>query len=365
MIPKYEYTENNHFKWGFGDEWYNEPDRLKQYKLSLGHVTRKVGTFREECIHAAKLIGEKTTKPILVGLSGGNDSQVVCLALREAGVPFSVIIVKTFDEFWNPVNEEDNQVAYEFCKKYDIEYIDYSINLDYYYRDEALDYADKYGFSQHHTIVQCAVMDYVCDRYYYIMAGGDIVFSPYVNIITPELDQPKLPGTVIPDRITKSVWWQTPQPIMQLMVDKGYEGTSKFYLYTPELIASYLQHPVTTQYLENEDVILQAFTRWFPRPKDMWWRCFHMLYKPMMIKQEFPEVIQSLKRTGFEKIETLKAPQGPRTLVGEYIKLLRDAAAGKCGGQVIATPIADLIRYINTPHTEEDCLKSTPLNFNV
>ena len=351
MEPKFEYTHNNHFKWGFGGEWYNKPDREKQYRIQLGHTTRPVFSFRKECVEAARLIGLKASKPILVGLSGGGDSQMVCLSLMEAKVPFTVIIVKLYDEFWNHINGEDNDVAYEFCEKNDIEYIEYSLNLDYFYREDAIDYAEAYGFTQLHTIVQCSVMDHVCKDYYYIMAGGDIVMTPYMNVITPDIVQPKLKGTVVPDTVTHPVWWQTPQPIMQHMVEKGYEGTSKFFMYTPELMASYLQHPMAQAYLANKDVIFQTFTRWFPRPKGTWWKCFHTMYKPIMVKEQFPEIIANRKLTGFEQIETVKAPQGPRTLVQEYQKILNQAAAGKCGGQVVAPTIEELLEYLTTPHT--------------
>lgn len=225
---KFEYTEDNHFKWGFGDEWHNAPDRFKQYKLQLGHIKRPVLSFREECVNAAKHLADRATKPILVGLSGGGDSQMVCLSLREAGVPFKVLITKLYDEFWNLVNEEDISTAYKFCEVYGVEHLEYSINLDYFYNDGALDYAKKYGFTNLHTITQCDMMDYVCNEYCYIMAGGDVVMTPYPNVITPDRILPKIQNTVVPDTITVPTWWQTPQPIMQHMMEMGYEGTSKF-----------------------------------------------------------------------------------------------------------------------------------------
>ena len=363
MELKFEYTEGNHFKWGYGDEWYNEPNKDKTYKIQLGYTKRPVGTFREECVNSARLIGEKATKPILVGLSGGGDSQMVCLSMLEAKVPFKVVIVKLFDEFWSHVNSEDNETAYAFCEKYNIEYFEHMVNLDYFYNDQALDYAEKYGFTQLHTIVQCGVMDQFCPDYCYIMAGGDIVFTPYANVVTPDITLPKITNTVNPDAITIPVWWQTPQPIMQHMLEMGYEGTSKFFLYTPELMAAYLQDKVVSDFLENKHVIFQTFTRWFPRPKDIWWRCFHMMYKPILVKHHFPEIIANRKLTGFEEIEKINSKNGPRTLFETYQKKINIASKGVNFGQVIVPTVEELIEYITTPHTHS--LEATKLLYNV
>lgn len=357
MKLNFDYTLNNHYKWGFGDDWYNEPTQHKPYKVHIGAVTRPVKSFREECINAAKLIAEKATKPILVGLSGGGDSQVACLSFREAGIPFKVIIVHLYDVNWKEVNTHDITNAFKFCETYGIEYIEQHINLDYFYRDDGVSHAEKYGFTQLHTITQCAVIDYVSDEYCYIMAGGDIMFSPYLNFITPDVEQPRIAQSS--RDLVRSCWWSGPQPILQYMIDKGCEGTTKFFMYTPELIASFLTHPVTTQYLDNEDVIVGTFTDWFKNPNG-WWKCFHYLYKPMMIKQEFPEVLAVKKQTGYEVMESKTSTFDelkPPMMV--YQKLITTATRGCTSGQVIAIPIPDLIKYIQTPHTEGDVLTAT------
>jgi hypothetical protein len=73
MIPLFEYTENNHYKWGYDGEWYNTPTQGSKFQIQLGYCKRPIKRFRDECIHAATLIGSRATKPIIVGLSGGID----------------------------------------------------------------------------------------------------------------------------------------------------------------------------------------------------------------------------------------------------------------------------------------------------
>lgn len=356
MELAFEYTENNHFKWGFGDEWYNYPDPEKQYKIQLGYTTRPVKRFREECIHAAKLIAGKATKPIIVGLSGGSDSQMACLSFITAGIPIKVVILNMLDNHGKLVNDHDIKNAYAFCEKYNIEYINFELNVDEFYATTGKEYAKKYGFTGVHTIIQCATMDFVGKDYCYIMAGGDIVFAPYKSYITPDVSLPLLSNL---DDMVKPVWWQTPLPIMQHMITMGYEGTSKFYLYTPELIASYLTDPVVTDFLNAQDIIYEVFCKWHPNSR-MWWRCFHMLFKPLMTQREWPEMLPARKYTGFEQLQGKNFNSGKEILFQKYID---EAANGVSEGQVITTPILDLISYITTPHTHN--LVATKLNRGV
>jgi hypothetical protein len=352
---KFEYTENNHFKWGFGDEWHNSPSKLTQFKIHLGHITRPVMSFREECVHAAKLIAAKATKPICVGLSGGNDSQMVCLSLLEAKIPFKVLVTRLYDEFWDVVNQEDLDNAKAFIQKHNLEEIEYHLNLDYFYNDGAIEYATEYGFTNLHTITQCDMMDHVCEEYCYIMAGGDVVMTPVNPAVLPNSEVPLIPGLPSAQKVTVPLWWQSPQPILQHMMNKGYEGTSKFFLYTPELLCAYLEQPKVKMFRESQDIILQNLLRWKPNPKFGWWKFFHMLYKPLMVKEEFPDAIMARKLTGYEEL-TGFSEKAERTPTASYRKKLVVASKGKCEGQVVCPTIDELLDYIKTQHTEDDAL---------
>lgn len=343
MELKFEYTEDNHFKWGWGDEWYNAPDPTKQYKMHLGYVKRPVQSFRQECINAAKLIAEKASKPIIVGLSGGSDSQMACLAFREAGVPFKVVIVKLVTNDGVLRNGHDIKTAYEFCKKFNIEWIDFTLNTDEFYPTKGVEYAKKYGFTGVQTIIQCATMDFIGHDYCYIMAGGDIVMTSLLPWVVPESNLPLMPN----GKGTDLVWWQAPLPIMQHMMAMGYEGTSKFYLYTPELISAYLMDPVVQDFLRARNVTFEVFQGWHPANR-MWWKFFHMLIKPMMTLREWPEMVPARKFTGFEKLQGADFKSGQEA---EYQKMIDIASEGKTMGQAVTPTIMELIDYIHTPHT--------------
>jgi hypothetical protein len=351
MELKFNYTENNHFKWGFGDSgWYNEPAPGKKFRIHLGSCTRPVESFRNECIRAAKLIANKATKPIIVGLSGGSDSQMVCLSMIEAGIPFSVIIARLHDTDNNIVNAHDIKTAYAFCEKYNVAYQNFDLDLDNYYKTTGKKYAEYYGFTDTRVIVQCAVMDYVGKDYCYIMAGGDPLLSVYNPSFTPEQNTDTIPRIIKEFDLIGPVWWQTPQPIMRHMMEMGYEGTSKFFLYTPELIVSYLTDEVCRQFYQAQRAMYETFFIW---NKDNSWKLFQMLFKPLLTTKHWPEIVQAPKLTGFEEIEKNKE------LAIFHKRILKDAAGGKTDNAVIPILITDLIKYVSTPH--DHALESTYL----
>lgn len=344
MELKFEYTEGNHYKWGYGDEWFNRPDANKKFKIHLGFATKPILSFRQECIRAAKLIAEKATKPIIVGLSGGSDSQMVCLSFRAANIPYKAVIVRMYGLDGELINEHDIKTAYAFCEKYDVEYLEHHLDLDKYYRGKGKEYAETYGLTGLETIVQCSTIDFVAKDYCYIMGGGDVIFSIYHNGCTPDIVQPKLERF---ENLTKPVWWQSGPPVMQHMLTIGCEGTSKFFLYTPELVASYLSDPVVKDFQRTQDAIYQIYIGWHKNHK-MWWKCFHMLYKPLMTFREFPEMIVVRKFTGFEN---LQKTVNEEMLDVTYQRILTEAAGAKVKGQIVCPLITDLLDYLLTPHT--------------
>lgn len=349
MEPKFDYTLNNHFKWGFGNEgWYNEADRSGKFRLQLGYCTRPVESFREECINTARLIGQRATKPIVVGLSGGSDSQMACLSFREAGVPFSVVIARLRNKNNDIINQHDIETAYKFCDVYNVKYVNFDLDLDEYYKTTGREYASYYGFTGQQTIVQCAVMDFVGKRNCYIMAGGDPMMTLYHPSLTPEQDMSD--QSPVAGNFYGPVWWQTPQPVMRHMMEMGYEGTSKFYLYTPELIAAYLTDKICQSFYASQTAMYESFMIW---QKKNFWTLFHMLFKPLMTNKHWPEIVQNRKLTGFEEVD--RDPE----LQKYYQYILRDAAAEKGSKSVIPIPISELINYIMTPHTH--CLESVTL----
>jgi hypothetical protein len=184
-------------------------------------------------------------------------------------------------------------------------------------------------------------MDHVGKDYCYIMAGGDPEMTVYHPSYTPEQDTTGIPRLMEDRNLIGPVWWQKPQPIMRHMMEMGYEGTSKFFLYTPELIAAYLTDDVCQQFYQAQRALYEAFYIWH---SDNSWKLFHMLIKPLLTTKHWPEMVQAPKLTGFEYIEKNKE------LTAFYKNILKEAATNKVENTVITIRIEDLIKYITTEH---------------
>ena len=127
------YSKGNHYRWGWGEGWFNAPDPLTSHHVSVGSCANGHGSFRTECANAALDLANQFTKPILVGLSGGSDSQVVCLTLLEQKIPFTPLVLQLLDPDGNVRNQHDIDGAFEFCKKFQLTPIVETLDLRGYY----------------------------------------------------------------------------------------------------------------------------------------------------------------------------------------------------------------------------------------
>lgn len=82
-------------------------------------VSRTPMAFKEEASNTARYIRNATDKEIIIGLSGGIDSEATCRAFIDAGIEFSVLIVKHL----NDKNQHDIIRAFDFCKQQGIKNI--------------------------------------------------------------------------------------------------------------------------------------------------------------------------------------------------------------------------------------------------
>jgi len=275
----YEYSLNNHYKWGWGTDnnlWFNEPNVMQPFKITFAPCSREPKSFREECVLAVTHLVSQTNKHVYVGLSGGSDSQVVCLALREAKIPFTPCII----EMQGALNEHDINSAIAFCKKFNLTPIKYKINLLDFYRTEGRDLMLKYKISNQRTVLQLWLQKFVKDGTF-IMAGGDVQLNSYST------EQSEL------------CWAHKPTPILQHLINNNLEGTTKFFMYTPELISSIINSVIVKQFVEIQDSAYSS--TYVPRKK--FWQIYNNIPKQMLYKKNWPEMLVVPKYHGFETAE--------------------------------------------------------------
>lgn len=272
------YSLNNHYRWGFGREWFNIPsDPRDAFRVSLGSCTRPPMSFREECVKAATSLAQNINKPLLIGLSGGFDSQVVCLAFMAAGVAFKPVVLRLHNGRGRYYNQTDYQNALEFCQQNKLEPVIEHLDLDEFFCGEGMRLIEEHCITVAEIAVQLHLVIKYKDTHAYVNGGGD----PTLSWMTDE-------------RGGGLYYSLMPTPIQQYMINNGIEGCLKFFMYSPEQIAAYLIHPTMQSYAQSCQTLHDGY-----RGPNL----FTFVIKPMMYLDQWPELVQRKKQTGFEEVQ--------------------------------------------------------------
>jgi hypothetical protein len=316
----FQYSERNHYRWGWGESpsWFHKPSPGQRFKVSFGRPTRPPKSFREECVYAAGKIAAQARGRIFVGLSGGSDSQAVCLALRECGVDYTPCIVM----MKHGVNLHDVSGAFQFCYRFNLAPRICVLDLEKFYSGAAVQYAKQYHFSNPRTMIQLWLQEQVGLENTFIMGGGDPQFTRHRSA---------------EKEVGPLSWEFRPTPILQYLVQNQLAGTTKFFMYSPELIASIVTHPFMRAFAASQDAI---FSPAFLKPKHHW-KIYNYTIKPMIYKENWPEIICRPKFTGFEVAEARAATSA---LAAAAVAEARAFNAGK-GIQI---PLTELQAYFST-----------------
>ena len=125
-------TDNTSLVWKISEE---TERRIKQE-----HISWTDELLRSNLLESTFRLGQSLGDNIFVSLSGGSDSQCACLALQQAGVPFTAAIL-VFDSDFNKVDVDS---AVNFCKVYNIKYITHDIDIMGFLAKELPIFVDRY-----------------------------------------------------------------------------------------------------------------------------------------------------------------------------------------------------------------------------
>ena len=103
---------------GYNDQpWTFTNSNSDVYTFKADPIRRKLGSFKDECIRAAKEIGEAyKDKPIYVLYSGGIDSEVVFHSFRLAGVPAIAVCI----QFEDNLNIHELKYAFQYFERHKV-----------------------------------------------------------------------------------------------------------------------------------------------------------------------------------------------------------------------------------------------------
>lgn len=130
-----ELSLNNHLK---GNKIFytsaNEVSKLDYvFQIRIGRPKSTLGSPMVEALNAAQGIYEyaKTT-PIWLCLSGGIDSECMAISFLKAGIDFRVAILR----FLPSLNEYDYSYSVEFCRRHQINYKFFDLDLEEFYQSK-------------------------------------------------------------------------------------------------------------------------------------------------------------------------------------------------------------------------------------
>ncbi len=210
------FSDNNHWRFGWGDGLYNFTEQQKPLWVTFGPCHRSPKTFDLEMTAAVRRIADNTTKPIYVAMSGGIDSELIAIAMLKEKVEFKPVIV----EFNKKLNNMDIVFAFEFCKRHQLtpEIINLDINA---FIENCIH--TPYILANCSHLLQMHIMHHIHTM------GGIAVIG------VGEQRYKRVDGQItIPVPLERIA-------VTHFMHAEQVEGVSAFYCYTPELMLSLLQ----------------------------------------------------------------------------------------------------------------------------
>lgn len=170
----------------------------------------------------------------LVCLSGGYDSQFMCLLLKQAGIHFTAV---SYETMWgiNLINSPDVTVAKNFCKKHNIEHEIIPLDFKKFLDEEIyIEYAQRYKTASPQVAWHCYFLDHVDYSNRSLIMGGDI---PNFQI--------KEDGTVKVDTHTNLIdFFNVTIPYKEYSMQNNVKMCKDLLFYSPEIMTRSLENYV-------------------------------------------------------------------------------------------------------------------------
>lgn len=309
----FNYTHNNHFRFGWGEGLFNFADKHEPYWVDFGRAEYIPDSFRSECLRTAKLIRESVDKPILVCFSGGIDSEVIVRSFQEQQIPIEVAIMKINYKGMLNVNSHDNQYAFDYARKNNIKINVFEFDIEKYVRNvypvQASIYGDYFGSLIHNEIIRSF------PKYHCVLGGGDTKLKRHRYN-----GRPSLPGMFIEEGIVS---------ISGLEAALEHNGTvnNRFYIHTPEIMLAWLMDKDIAHWIRIERALASKFGN----------INFHLI-KAFVLYRHWPELEVRPKFNGYERLGLWKTNDQGLVKDQELINIIQNVEkehASKTSNDVI------------------------------
>lgn len=267
----FEYTLNNHYKFGWNGTLWNDPDpnhETHKYFWKIGALNDpRINTWKKSCYYAAQHI-ESLGYDIWVAFSGGIDSEVAMCSFLGQGIPVKAAIVC----YNNGLNILDYKAAVSFCEANNVEYKIFNLDIIDFVTNQSQKYVDRHKMISPQIPVQLWLLEQ-CEEYL-VYCGGDLRLSRYHDSI---------------DHYYLTVKPQT-STVHRAMIYHDRPGCPYFHSHTPEQLYNFL----------NDDLVkLWKAHSYSMKMQDIKW------YKPIVYENSWGPLTPRRKLTGFELFEGL------------------------------------------------------------
>lgn len=225
-------THNNHFKFGYNGNPFTFRKSLDdKWETSYGVASRHPMTFRDECKYTARLIRESTDLPICVGMSGGNDSEIVANSFISQGIKITPVIV----EYDGGVNSYDTKNAHRWCDYRGIKPKVLQLTVrDYWKSQEAKNLALEMGCISPQFLIYMQIIQSISDL------GGFPVFGS----ADCYLENNSLPPHMFEREKVASMY--------RYCQSREIDSAIGFFQYTPEIMLSFLTDPLVKSQVDSK-----------------------------------------------------------------------------------------------------------------
>lgn len=290
----FEYTKDNHLKFDSG--------------VSIGRCSRPIGTFKEECVEAAKDIASKTDQRIFVGYNHDIESQVMCLAFLEAKVKFTAVIPLLS----NNLNLFNYVVAKDFLEGNGIPYKTVKVDVLEFFTKFSPSMAENNQILSYKNILHILAQRELSDRTY-VLSDSTMTFvrpstgnTKYVRIESSVFTAGK-------ELAPPALQFSTTTPF-NYYVENNLPVVPEFFAYTPELLSSFYLSEHTRAFVEVGDFVEMQM--------------FDEVIKPMIFKMAWPNIKPIWTYSGIEEIDEIESIKHLSQHFREYfVKQQEESAA--------------------------------------
>mgnify|MGYP003392870854 CR=1 FL=1 len=282
MTDPIQFSDNNHWKFGWGKGLYNFDQQQQPMWVTFGPCQRQPKTFDLEMAATVRRVADNASKPIYVAMSGGIDSELIARMMLQERVPFTPLIV----QFEEDLNQQDISYAFEFCKNHQLTPEIMKLDIVNFFKtcvDTPYILTNCTHLMQMHIMRQARHLGGMT-----VIGTGEQCYEGVDGQIAVTVPQERIAVT-------------------HFMQVERVHGVSAFYYYTPELMLSLLR--------EAKEIGFQNMSKFAHNIKEAIYRKF------------WPDLLPRPKLSGFEKID------GKRLATQEKLK---KRLLERCGTSILS-----------------------------